>query len=58
MLWVLIRTVPLRWFFWELKTNVENDGYENFGRLLVLLPKCYINAFKYLKTQSILRFNS
>ena len=30
MLWVLKRTISMRWFFWELKTYVKKwHGYEN-----------------------------
>ena len=28
-LWVLKRTVSMRWFFWAHKTHVWTDGYEN-----------------------------
>ena len=31
MLWVLKRTISMRWFFWTPKTNVKTDGLENIN---------------------------
>ena len=41
MLWMLKRTVSMRWFFWAPKTFVKIDGYEN-------IYNCWLNNFVYL----------
>ena len=45
MLWVLKRTVSLRWFFRASKTNVKIDGLENISDFTPKLCFCLIRFF-------------
>ena len=35
MLWVLKRTVSMRWFFWTPKTYVKTDGWKDIHNFTV-----------------------
>ena len=36
MLWVLKRTVSMRWFFWAPRTYVKRNGYENIHNFTLI----------------------
>ena len=44
MLWVLKRTVSMRWFFWAPKTYVQTDGLEDIYNF-ILKNVVYLNLW-------------